>query len=141
MEVEFHSFLNSAHNGSNGAITPNSQDAASTALSFEILENKKLRIWSGLKWNAVQLFVRRDCELTERVQQRCRPLYGEQSRDQKKSIQIVNVHYTGEFADSMRGGHLYKINQYPISDPVLKHEPSTTPQAFFSCTLNRAYMT
>ena len=62
------------------------------------------------------------------------------------SIQVVNVHYMGEFADSMSGFRrrvdtCVKCDQYPISDPVLKHEPSTTPHAFFSCTLCRADLT
>jgi hypothetical protein len=110
VEVQFHLFLTSAQNGSNGAVTPNLQDTASTTLTFLNLENKNQQIWSCLKWKNVHSCLYGETELTERVvslvamQQRCRPLYGEQSREQKnKSIQIFSVHYMGEFADSMSG--------------------------------------
>jgi hypothetical protein len=151
MEVQFRSFLTSTQNGSNGAVASNSQDAASATLSFLILENKKLRIWSGLKWNSVHTCLERETDLQNGwchwslCSNGVVRSMASSPLTKKKAIQIVNVHYMGDFVDSMSGFSrtvdiCIKCNPYAISDPALKYEPSTSPHDFFSCTLCRAHV-
>ena len=139
MEVQFHSFLTSPLYGSKSAITQNSQDAASATPPFLILENKKLLIWNGLQRNNVHnFFLMRDCDVQNGwchwslCSKGVVRSMASNPVTKQKTIQTVNADYMGDFADSMSGFRFkadtcIKCNQYPISYPVLKYEPSTNP--------------